>query len=38
MRKSNLNFDLKNFKKSYNGTFVRIEPEGVEQMIQNKIQ
>lgn len=29
IRKSYLNFDLKNFKKNYNGTLVRIDPENV---------
>lgn len=38
LRKSHLEIDLKNFKRNVNGTLVRIEPIGVEQQIQHKIQ
>lgn len=38
LRKSYLEIDLKNFKKTANGTLVRVEPLGVEQQIQHRIQ
>jgi len=38
LRKSHLDIDLKNFKRTMNGTLVRVEPVAFEQQIQHKIQ